>query len=261
MDMQYAYEMLENIACDNTIPEEFSEYAASCIGGGKIFSELMPIAQDMTKLNSCGDIPESAADFILSVYMDEIENGNADAMCDLGALYYNGRGVEQSYEKAVEYYTMSAELGCAQAAENLGYCYYYGRSVEQDYEKAYHYFIKGALTGQPSSLYKVGDMYAHGYYVEKDENIAFAIYKQCYMMICSSDKTFYRPDVCIRLADAFYTGMGTDVNYRLALMLAQRAEQDFFDKLYNGDNFSRSGLERAVELQENIREKLMEELP
>ena len=69
MDMQYAYEMLENIACDNTIPEEFSEYAASCIGGGKIFSELMPIAQDMTKLNSCGDIPESAADFILSVLL------------------------------------------------------------------------------------------------------------------------------------------------------------------------------------------------
>ncbi|MGN0697048.1 MAG: tetratricopeptide repeat protein [Oscillospiraceae bacterium] len=262
MDKQTAYEMLEYIARDKTVPEEYSEYAASCIGtDGTVFDEPMSIACDMTELLPCGDIPEPVSDFVVCVYLDEIENGNADAMCDLGALYYNGRGVEQSYEKAVKYYTMSAELGCEQAAENLGYCYYYGRSVDIDYKKAYHYFIKGALNDRPVSLYKIGDMYAKGYYVDKDEREAFLLYKRCYMIIDSSDSFCdCSADVCIRLADAFFCGMGTDVNHHLALKLAQRAEQDFYVKLANGDIFSRSGLKRALDLQEEIRAKINESL-
>lgn len=263
MDKQTAYEMLEYIARDRTVPEEYSEYAASCIGAdGTVFDEPMSIACDMTELVPCGDIPGLVSDFVVSVYLDEIENGNADAMCDLGALYYNGRGVEQSYEKAVEYYTMSAELGCEQAAENLGYCYYYGRSVDIDYKKAYHYFIKGALKGRPVSLCKIGDMYAKGYYVDKDEREAFMLYRQCYMITEQSDSASgCFADVCIRLADAFFYGTGTDVNYHLALKLAQRAEQEFYVNLSDGDTFSLGGLTRAVGLQEKIRAKLNDILP
>ena len=88
----------------------------------------------------------------------EIGAGNADAMNDLGALYYDGsRGFEQSFEKAVRYYSMAAENGSRQAQENLGYCYYYGRDGEPDYEKAFHYFALGAFDGHLVSLYKIGE--------------------------------------------------------------------------------------------------------
>ena len=37
----------------------------------------------------------------------------------LGNLYENGLGVKQSYEKAVEYYSLAADKGYAKAVDNL----------------------------------------------------------------------------------------------------------------------------------------------
>ncbi len=70
--------------------------------------------------------PGCLIDLITGLFEMEIDNGNADAMNDLGSQYYDGnRGFEQSFEKAVRYYKMAAENGSRQAQENLGYCYYY----------------------------------------------------------------------------------------------------------------------------------------
>lgn len=79
-------------------------------------------------------------DFVIELLEMEIEVGNDDAMNDLDAMYYDGTGCEQSFEKAVYYYNMAAEHGNRQAHENLGYCYYYGRNMPVDYEKTFHYF-------------------------------------------------------------------------------------------------------------------------
>jgi TPR repeat protein len=57
-------------------------------------------------------------------------------MNDLGVMYYHGKGVEKSYEKAKEYYEPAAHLGCAQAQFNLGCLYANGVGVEQDLTKA-----------------------------------------------------------------------------------------------------------------------------
>lgn len=40
----------------------------------------------------------------LELYMLAAEGGNDDAMESIGEFYENGTGVEQSIEKAVEYY-------------------------------------------------------------------------------------------------------------------------------------------------------------
>ena len=64
------------------------------------------------------------------------EKGQAVAQFMLGVMFNNGRGIEQSYEKAVEYYTMAAEQGHAVAQCNLGNMFENGRGVEQSYEKA-----------------------------------------------------------------------------------------------------------------------------
>ena len=37
---------------------------------------------------------------MIDIYEDGIENESADAMCDLGSLYYTGRAGEKNYEKA-----------------------------------------------------------------------------------------------------------------------------------------------------------------
>jgi len=58
----------------------------------------------------------------------------------LGWCYYNGHGVEQDYEKAVEWYMLAAAQGDALAQNNLGICYENGFGVEQDYGKAIEWY-------------------------------------------------------------------------------------------------------------------------
>lgn len=138
------------------------------------------VASTMLNLDKPCRFPENIINFITELYEMEVDEGNADAMNDLGAQYYDGsRGFNQSFEKAVRYYRMAAENGSRQAQENLGYCYYYGRDGEPDYEKAFHYFALGAFDGHLVSLYKIGDMYLHGLYVPKNEREAFFIFMRC----------------------------------------------------------------------------------
>lgn len=176
-------------------------------------------------------LPKSVADFLIKSYSERMENGDADAACDIGALYYTGRCGEQSFKKALEYYTISANGGCRQAQENLGYCYYYGRDTEVDYEKAFHFFALGAFDGHLRSLYKIGDMYRNGYYVKKNEKEAYQIYKRCEETMTDSAVGFVGADVMMRLGDCYFGGIGTDVDYKSALKCYQEAERLFYERL------------------------------
>ena len=159
--------------------------------------------------------PEVAA-LVMDIYRDGIENENADAMCDLGALYYTGRAGEQDYEKAAYYYDMADKAGNRQATENLGYIYYYGRTGAPDYEKAYHYFIKGALDGHLRSLYKIGDFYRNGYYVKEDWKEAFRIYEHCVEIMPSEAVSVMGADIYVRMGDCYYKGIGVEKDLLLA---------------------------------------------
>ena len=54
----------------------------------------------------------------------------------LGNCYYDGKGVEQDYETAVEWYEKAAEQGDMSAQEKLIQCYRNGKGVEKDERKA-----------------------------------------------------------------------------------------------------------------------------
>jgi TPR repeat protein len=77
-------------------------------------------------------------------------------------MFGNGQGVEQSYEKAVEYYTMAAEQGhpCGQCI--LGSMFYNGQGVEQSYEKAVEYYTMAAEQGHPVAQCNLGNMFYRG---------------------------------------------------------------------------------------------------
>lgn len=60
----------------------------------------------------------------------------------LGGLYYYGRGVEQDYGKAFEYFRKGAEADGASSYNWLGSMYYNGEGVEKDPEKALQCYLK-----------------------------------------------------------------------------------------------------------------------
>lgn len=57
------------------------------------------------------ELPDFIGSFIPEMLETAIGEGNADAMNDLGAIFYDGaRGFEQSFEKALYYYDMAASI-------------------------------------------------------------------------------------------------------------------------------------------------------
>ena len=75
------------------------------------------------------------------------EEGDIEAYCFLGDLYYWGDGVEQDYEKAFDMYMKGYKAGDTDCATNLGTCYYWGLGVEADLHKAAFYKEKAAEAG------------------------------------------------------------------------------------------------------------------
>ena len=207
-------------------------------------------------------LPAVLLGLVQTLYETEIAEGNADAMNDLGAQYYEGgRGFRQDFSKAVYYYELAAKHGNRQAQENLGYCYYYGRDMEPDYEKAFHYFALGAFDGHLISLYNIGDMYLNGYYVEKNEREAFLIYMRCLETMTQEAEKYAAGPVYLRLGKMFQEGLGTEVNLKSALVCYQKAEAFLFDMVMDGSIMYRMSLEKAVLGQESVRKLLAEKLP
>ena len=109
------------------------------------------------------EIRNHAKDKILEL----ANEGDACAQNNLGAMYYYGHGVEQSYEKAAEWYLKAAEQGLADAQYKLGVMYKYGWGVELSYEKAVEWVLKAAEQGLVDAQYILGGMYINGAGVEQ----------------------------------------------------------------------------------------------
>ena len=62
------------------------------------------------------------------------------AQFNLGVLYYNGKGVEQSHAEAAKWFRLAAEQENERAQLNLGSLYYNGKGVEQNHTEAAKWF-------------------------------------------------------------------------------------------------------------------------
>ena len=80
------------------------------------------------------------------------ENGDAEAMTELGKCYYLGKGVEKSGDKAFMWLSKAVDANCPKAFYWLGACYQYGYGTDKNIEKAVELYTKGADLGDPSSM-------------------------------------------------------------------------------------------------------------
>lgn len=96
------------------------------------------------------------------------EEGDHFDQCDLGDLYFYGRGVPQDYAEAAKWYRKSAEMGLSKAQDNLGYMYLMGYGVSQNHATAVRWFRKAADHDYASAQKNLGVMYYEGYGVSQD---------------------------------------------------------------------------------------------
>ena len=70
----------------------------------------------------------------------------------IGFAYFIGRGVEQNYESAFEWYMKAAEKGDKHAQNNVGLFYERGRGCEIDLVQAMHWYQKSAAKENQSAI-------------------------------------------------------------------------------------------------------------
>jgi serine/threonine protein kinase len=67
----------------------------------------------------------------LARYIQLAENGDKEAQRRLGEIYFYGRGVKPDYQKAIQYFQLSANQGDAPSLYHIGRCYELGLGVPQ----------------------------------------------------------------------------------------------------------------------------------
>ena len=90
------------------------------------------------------------------------EQGVAEAQCNLGLMYANGRGVQKEPLEAIKWFRKAAKQGLALAQYILGVMYANGQGVKKDPVEGVRWYRKAARQGFTKAQYNLGVMYALG---------------------------------------------------------------------------------------------------
>ena len=83
-------------------------------------------------------------------YQLAVEQGDATAGHQLGVMHHYGWGVKTNYKEALKFYRLAAPQ-VVQSQYSLGAMYYQGQGVDQDIVIAYMWFYVAAENGNPRS--------------------------------------------------------------------------------------------------------------
>lgn len=94
--------------------------------------------------------------------------GDAIAMRKVGDAYNTGKGVNQDYSKAFEWYQKAAASGNAYALRMLSVLHSWGRGTEKSAQKAFECLLEAAQKGVVDAMGELGYDYMNGLGVEKN---------------------------------------------------------------------------------------------
>ncbi len=132
------------------------------------------------------------------------------AQFQLGVKYYAGKGIEQDYNKAFEYFKKSAEAGNVNAQYNLAVMYEDGLGTEKDINKAIKWYKKSAEyenEDAKEALKELGN--------EKS-------YEELVIFVDDEDKKQEEEqkeensNELLKLGQKYYTGIGVKQDYKKA---------------------------------------------
>lgn len=159
--------------------------AACCLGAfAQNIAQLQRSAENgdaeaMTELGICyfqGKGVKEDNDKAFMWLSKAVDAGNAKAHCWLGACYQYGYGTDKNMEKAIELYTKGADLGDSDSMNYVGICLEKGNGVLMNLERAVYWYTKAAELGNMYAMNNLGWCYEHGKGVTKDLQKAFELY-------------------------------------------------------------------------------------
>lgn len=103
--------------------------------------------------------PKAAAGFL----QQAADAGSAEAQFELAQLYEKGLGVAQDLDRAFDLFNASAEQGFADALNDLGFIYYQGGlNVVPNQKRGLEYFQKAADLRHPQAMFNVAALIDDG---------------------------------------------------------------------------------------------------
>ena len=125
------------------------------------------------KFPFCRAVAPESDEEVIKRTQKRVKMGDAEAMCNLGCDYAEGRyDLPQDRAKALDFWHRAGELGYSAAYYIIGNAYHNGRGVERDMEKAAHYYELAAIggvvearrLGDAVAIHNLGCFYAEGRY-------------------------------------------------------------------------------------------------
>mgnify|MGYP005849499897 CR=1 FL=1 len=110
----------------------------------------------------------------IEAWMPLADQGDVDALFNMGQLYRMGKGLARDPVMAEYFYRQAAEKGHLAAQGNLGTLYFFGFDDSPRVEAALQWWQKAARGGDPRSQYMIGILYYNGGYLERDKVRAYA---------------------------------------------------------------------------------------
>lgn len=101
-----------------------------------------------------------------------------DLQCQLGEMYFFGKGIAQDMHKGVQWYKKAAEQGHIAAQCSLGFCYQKGAGVTRDVQQALHWYSTAANQEDAFAAYYLGLIYEKGEGVQADLALACSWFGQ-----------------------------------------------------------------------------------
>jgi hypothetical protein len=99
------------------------------------------------------------------VFTKRIALGDDSAYNDLGYIYFTGKDVEKSYQKAYSNYSLAVKKDVANATTlfHLGDIYYDGLGQRKNHKDAFKYYKLAAEKGHVGAMSSLGFCYQHGH--------------------------------------------------------------------------------------------------
>ncbi len=172
----------------------------------------------------------AAGDYRLAerIWREQADEGDGQAMNNLGVLYDLGQGVEMDMGRALHWFAESAKTGNTSGMSNYGRMLEQGRGIAPNPEEAARWFDLAARQGQAEAQYNLGILYEIGRGVPKDVRAAAAWYSRA----AAQQQT----EAMFRLGHCYRVGQGVEKNSSRAVLL-------FYASAMNGDPNAMRALE------------------
>lgn len=139
-------------------------------------------------------------------YYAEAIKGNAEQQNYLGVCYHDGKGVEQNYKLAAEWYMLAIKQDNKYAYNNLGLLYRSGTGVQQDYNKAYECFKKAANLGNENAFINYALCFFEGKGIEQNYTTALEWFHK------AANKNM--GEACCYIGNCYFSGCGVEQDYK-----------------------------------------------